>query len=57
MKFANPVGFEACDLSSRRAIERLHPDVVHAFVCDQIGDRFSIGREFCQTRDALVDIE
>src|ERR1700746_3188010 len=45
MELKNLFGVEVGDLTARRAIERLNPEVIDAVFTNCVGHRFSVGRE------------
>jgi len=45
MKIVDVVGSETRDLMPRRTIERLHPDVIHAFFGNDVSNGLAIGRK------------
>ena len=45
LKFCNMLRSEVGDLMSRRTVERLHKNVIHALIANDVGHGFSIGSE------------
>src|SRR5215471_6418841 len=47
---------EMCQLPVRRTIQRLEPEIVHAFFVHRVSDRLAIRREFQGPRSALIHV-
>ena len=55
MKIKDAFRLEIRDLFSRRAIERLQPEVVNSSVAKRVHDRFTIAREVNETTTRMLE--
>ena len=53
LKFGNVLRSEVGDLMSRRTVERLHKNIIHALIANDVSNGFSIGSKAHGIREAV----